>query len=96
MKLAQQNKMGNMSNCEEKVDTLLRYIFKTEIREYKIEIADDISLLNDLGLDSLKVMETAMECENKLGIKIKNIEIVRCRTYGDIKRLLIKKLEEKG
>lgn len=85
-----------MDNYVEKADALLKHIFKTEIKEYKIEIADDISLLNDLGLDSLKVMETAMECENKLGIKIKNVEIVRCRTYGDIKRLLIKKLEEKG
>ena len=96
MKLAQQNKfLYPMNEFEERVDDLLKTIFKSEIKENKIEINDDISLLNDLGLDSLKVMETALECENKLGIKIKNIEIVRCRTYGNIKDLLVKKLKEK-
>ena len=78
-----------MNEFEERVDDLLKTIFKSEIKENKIEINDDI------GLDSLKVMETALECENKLGIKIKNIEIVRCRTYGNIKDLLVKKLKEK-
>lgn len=84
-----------MNEFEKRVDDLLKTIFKSEIKKNKIEINDDISLLNDLGLDSLKVMETALECESKLGIKIKNIEIVRCRTYGNIKDLLIKKLKEK-
>ena len=97
MKLAQQNNFSYpMNELEKRVDDLLKTIFKSEIKENKIEINDDISLLNDLGLDSLKVMETVMECENNLGIKIKNIEIVRCRTYGNIKDLLVKKLKEKS
>lgn len=97
MKLVQQNNFSYpMNELEKRVDDLLKTIFKSEIKENKIEINDDISLLNDLGLDSLKVMETVMECENNLDIKIKNIEIVRCRTYGNIKDLLVKKLKEKS
>lgn len=79
---------------EKTVDILLRHIFKDKIKERKIEISDDSSLLNYIGLTSLDIMEAAMECEHKFNIKLKNTEIVRCRTFGQFKQMIIKNIEQ--
>lgn len=74
------------------VDEKLRKIIKRWHTGEKIVINDDSSLRGDLDLDSLRVMETCIECENKFKVKITNIEIVRCKTYGDLKNLIERKL----
>lgn len=75
------------------VDEKLRKIIKRWHTGEKIVISDDSSLRGDLDLDSLRTMETCIECENKFKIKITNFEIVNCRTYGDLKKLITSKLD---
>lgn len=75
------------------IDEKLRKIIKRWHTGEKIVINDDSSLRGDLDLDSLRVMETCIESENKFKIKITNFEIVNCRTYGDLKKLIASKLD---
>lgn len=75
------------------IDEILHKIIKRWHTGEKIVISDDSSLRGDLDLDSLRTMETCIECENKFKIKITNFEIVNCRTYGDLKKLITSKLD---
>lgn len=77
---------------EEKVESTLRRIFKDKIQDAGIDPVDSTSLRNDLDIDSLKTMEACIECENKLKIKIKNIEIIQCKTWGSLKSLVLSKM----
>lgn len=51
-------------------------------------------LYEDLGLDSLDVMEIIMECEIKLGVKIPDAMCVGLQTKEDIFRLFDDKEED--
>lgn len=82
-------------NNNEIVEKFLYRAMINNIKENNVTLTDNTSLRNDIGLDSLKLMETCMESENKLGVKIPNIEIVMCKTYGDLRELLIRKIENK-
>ena len=74
------------------IDEKLRKIIKRWHTGEDLHIDDDSSLRYDLDLDSLRTMEVCIECENKFKVRITNIEIVRCRTYGDLKSLIERKL----
>ena len=74
------------------IDEKLRKIIKRYYTGEDLHIDDDSSLRYDLDLDSLKTMEACLECENKFNVRISNIEIVKCRTYGDLKSLIERKL----
>lgn len=84
------NKMETKGN--KYVDEKLRKIIKRWHTGKELYIDDESSLRYDLDLDSLMIMETCIECENKFKVKITNIEIVRCKTYGDLKNLIERKL----
>ena len=77
---------------EEKVESILRRIFKPNIRDAGIEPVDSTSLRGDLNIDSLKFMEACIECENKLKIKLENIDIIQCKTWGSLKSLILSKM----
>ena len=74
------------------VDEKLRKIINRWYTGDDLHIDDDSSLRYDLDLDSLRKMEVCIECENKFNLKMTNIEIVRCITYGDLKKLIESKL----
>ena len=74
------------------IDEKLRKIIKRWHTGEDLHIDDDSSLRYDLDLDSLRTMEVCIECENKFNDRITNIEIVRSRTYGDLKSLIETKL----
>lgn len=48
---------------------------------------DQLRLVEDLGLDSLTLMEVVMLMEDALGILIGNEELTGLRTLGDVNRL---------
>ena len=73
------------------IDEKLRKIIKRWHTGEDLHIDDDSSLRYDLDLDSLRTMEVCIECENKFKVRITNIEIVKCRTYGDLKSLIERK-----
>lgn len=57
----------------------------------KLEIKENQEFVNDLGADSLDMVEIIMEIEEEFGLKIDDTEISEVKTVGD----LIKKIENK-
>ena len=49
-----------------------------------IEITEDKDIVNDLGADSLDMVEIIMGIEAKYGIKIEDKEIDDIKTVGDL------------
>jgi 3-hydroxyacyl-[acyl-carrier-protein] dehydratase len=54
--------------------------------------SDDLCLAEDLGIDSLTLMEVVLLAEEVLPISISNDELRRLRTLGEIKRFVADKL----
>lgn len=51
-----------------------------------IEITEDKDFINDLGTDSLDMVEIVMGIEEKFGLRIADSEIDGIRTVGDLTR----------
>ncbi len=49
-----------------------------------VELSDQTSVVNDLGLDSLAVMDAVMEIEDRLDISIPLDRIAEVETLGDL------------
>lgn len=62
---------------------LERYVERS-LRPRLATPSDDLRLNEDLGLDSLTMMEVVILAEDVLGISIANDELARLRTLGDI------------
>lgn len=59
----------------------------------RLRMSDDhLRLVEDLGLDSLTLMEVVMLMEDVLGILIGNEELTGLRTLGDVNRLAVDRL----
>lgn len=56
-----------------------------------ISIKEDLDIVNDLGADSLDMVELAMGIEEEFKIKVPDEEIPDIKTVGD----LVKKVENK-
>ena len=56
----------------------------------KSEINENQDFINDLGTDSLDIVEIIIEVEKKFGLKIEDEEVDEIKTVGD----LIQKVEE--
>lgn len=56
----------------------------------KDEISEDKDLINDLGIDSLDMIEIVMGIEETFGLKIADQEVNGIKTVGD----LLQKTEE--
>jgi len=57
---------------------------------------DNLILTEDLGLDSLTLMEMVMIVEDVLSISIKNEELRTLRTIGDIKNFIAVKVSDRN
>lgn len=53
------------------------------------EVKDEQNIINDLGADSLDMVEIVMGIEEEFGIKVKDEDINEIKTVGD----LVKKIE---
>ncbi len=51
-------------------------------------LADDTSLGEDLGLDSLAGIELATALEDRFALRITDDELAAVRTYGDLERVM--------
>ncbi|HPE68225.1 MAG TPA: acyl carrier protein [Thermotogota bacterium] len=50
------------------------------------------SLIDDIGADSLELVDLTMDVEEQLGVRIDNAELSDVETVGDILELIEKKL----
>ena len=59
----------------------------------KLHSGDDtVRFMEDLGLDSLTMIEAIMMVEESLGVSIKNEELIDLRTLGDLKAFISRKI----
>jgi acyl carrier protein len=55
-------------------------------------LTDQASLSQDLGLDSLAGIELATALEDRFALRITDEELSALRTYGDLERLVLRKV----
>lgn len=55
-------------------------------------LTDETSLADDLGLDSLAGIELATALEDRFAMRITDDELASLRTYGDLERLVLRKV----
>jgi len=75
------------------VGVIERYV-ERELREKLHHSPQSLHLREDLGLDSLTMMEVIMLAEEVLPISVSNEELVKLRTIGDVERFISAKLRE--
>lgn len=54
---------------------------------------EGISFIDDLGIDSMTMMEVVMMVEECLGIRLNNEHLANIRTYGDLDSYISDKLD---
>jgi len=59
------------------------------------EIGDEDNLVEDLGVDSLKVIEIATEMEKSFKVKVKDSHLMNIKTVADVSKVLKELLEAK-
>ena len=57
-------------------------------------INEDTNITDDIGCDSLDVVEMLMAVEEKYGFELDNDEAIGIKTVGEVVRLIEKKLNE--
>jgi acyl carrier protein len=55
-------------------------------------LIEQASLSQDLGLDSLAGIELATALEDRFSLRITDDELAAVRTYGDLQRLVLRKV----
>jgi acyl carrier protein len=55
-------------------------------------LTEQASLSQDLGLDSLAGIELATALEDRFSLRITDDELASVRTYGDLERLVLRKV----
>jgi len=55
-------------------------------------LSDGTLLADDLGLDSLAGIELATALEDRFSMRITDDELAAVRTYGDLERLVLRKV----
>jgi acyl carrier protein len=60
------------------------------------QIEDNLRFVQDLGADSLDLIETVIECEKKLDIQIDDQLVARIKTVGDLYNAIEITLTEYG
>ena len=63
-------------------------IILQKVRRRKVSLSEDKDLREELGLDSLDVMEIIIECEGKMGRRVANRKIHNIYKVSDIYRLI--------
>jgi acyl carrier protein len=57
-----------------------------------VRLTEQASLSEDLGLDSLAGIELATALEDRFSLRITDDELASLRTYGDLERLVLRKV----
>ena len=69
---------------EENVADAVREIITRQLRLEEDELDDDVSVMEDLGADSLDVVEMLMTIEDLFAVTVPDDDIVNLKTVRDI------------
>jgi acyl carrier protein len=56
------------------------------------EVTDDANFVEELGVDSLMILEIMVQIEQRYGVEIDDSEFAEVRTFGDVRTVLADKL----
>ena len=87
-------KTGNVAHLPAIVHGVIERYVERDLRGKMRVPNEELRLAEDLGLDSLSMMEIVMLAEEILRITIENDELRRLRTLGDITRFIEAKLRD--
>ena len=80
---------------ESRTATGLREVMATRLGVPAEQMALDVRLVEDLGLDSLDAVELGIAVERRFDIDVPEEELVQLRTVGDVVELIERHLREK-
>ncbi|MGA2051985.1 MAG: phosphopantetheine-binding protein [Opitutales bacterium] len=90
-------KTGDTSQLNTIVLGLVERFMEPELRpKLHQPDADDMKILEDLGVDSLTMVELVMLVEETLALTVDNNELRGIKTVGDIKRFVAAKVQSKN
>ncbi len=82
---------GDVSKINAIVLGILERFADPSMRGKLKDPSDDMVLAQELGLDSLTMMEVVLMVEDSIGISIDTEEAMKLKTFGDIKNYINKK-----
>ncbi len=86
-------KTGDTSQVPTIIMGILERVMEPEARPKLQEGNDDTRINEDLGIDSLTMVEVIMMVEETLDITVDNEELRNLSTIGDVKTFITRKLE---
>ena len=75
---------------------IIEHYVEPELRIRFRNAGDELRLVEDLGLDSLTLMQAVMKAEEALPISISDEELRHFRTLGDIRQFVARQLAVEG
>lgn len=83
---------GDYAHLPAVVAGVIERFVERELREKLVSPPDDLRLVEDLGLDSLTMMEIVILTEDVLPVTINNDELRHLRTFGHVRQFIEHKL----
>ncbi|WP_309379852.1 acyl carrier protein [Cerasicoccus frondis] len=84
---------GDLSMAPVVIIGIIQRFCEPDVRpKLKEEGSDDLQIMDDLGLDSLTMVDVVMLVEESLDITIDNEELGDLKTIGDVKEFVKRKL----
>lgn len=74
------------------VSGMMEHHVGRELRVRLQGLGDELRLAEDLGIDSLTMMEIALQAEDVFGVSLNDRELRDARTLGDFRRVILLKL----
>ncbi|MCH8539408.1 MAG: phosphopantetheine-binding protein [Opitutales bacterium] len=87
---------GNSSDFETFARGVLVRNIDEDYHDVLLSGSDDLRFVEDLGVDSLSMIEIAINFEDALGIALIDDELKEMRTLGEVKEHLLKRYKEKN
>jgi acyl carrier protein len=72
-----------MNNSVSEIRDVIFATMRAQLRE-PVELTDNTNIANDLGLDSVAVMDFVMEIEDRLNVSVPLDRIAEVQTLGDL------------
>lgn len=72
------------------LETRIRTIVAEQLGVDMAELSADASILDDLGADSLDVVEMVMSLEEEFDIEVPDEDVEEMRTISDVERYIVR------
>ncbi len=87
-------KTGNADLVGDVVLGIIERFAEPDKKELLKNAPDSLKMVEDLGLDSLTMMEIVLAVEDAVGTQIENEDVQKIHTIGDIKQYIKSKVQQ--